>query len=184
MAEFAMMLHHAKEDTDTEGTEHTDPMWLDWLRAGDKYRATLNPDIPREAQWMANDWGHRTQLTALYFPIYYYGESYGESWVEEGFAGIEALLSRGVPRSSSYAADLLMAMTLLSDDHGDMALRVIERIIKDAEAGDEWRMLAALMKARETGSNDDCRAVVAMPGDGICHAARAVAKRMLASGPD
>ncbi len=172
MAEFAMMLAHGKEGTATYG------LWHGFQDTGDAYRATLDERVPREAQWIANDWAHRTELTIL---LGYAGEE--EGWFEEGFNAVARLLSIGVPRSARYAADLIIAMALFEHIDNGMACWEAERIIADEAAGNEWRMLAALLKALITEKENDFRAVVAMPGDGICHAARAVAKRMLASKP-
>lgn len=169
MAEVAMMLNHAKEGTTT------DEMRDRFLDAGDEYRATLDIGVPREAQWQANDWGHRVQLAILLDHV----NDESDDWLDEGFDALTHLLSAGVPPSSGYAADLIIVMTLGEYGCDGMALRLLERIVSDEEAGDTWRMLAAFLKAQITDKDEDYRAVVAMPGNGICHVARAVAERML-----
>jgi len=171
MAHFAEMLHYT-----TEGMV-TDVMWQAFKRAGDAYRDTLVPANPRDARWMANEWGHRVQLTIL---LDYIGE---EEWIEYGFDELVHLLSVGVPQSAKYTANLIIAMALFWYSTNTMVCWETERIIADKDAGDDWRMLATLLKARITESEDDYRAVLAMPGNGICHAARAVARRFLASKP-
>ncbi|MBI2051017.1 MAG: hypothetical protein HYT31_04420 [Parcubacteria group bacterium] len=178
MAEFAMMLHYVKEGT------ATDEMWHDFLDAGDAYRATLDSNVPREAQWMANEWGHRIQVVILF------GERLDTdlvfNWLDDGYSELDDLLERGVPGSARFALRLMTALTLLCDAHERMALREAESVMSDEKAGNDWRMLAALLKARIIGgiAASVCyEEVVQMPGDGICHAARAVAERMLTSGP-
>ncbi len=169
MAEVATMLHHAKEGT------ATDELWRDFLAAGDNYRATLDQSVPREAQWIANDWGHRTELASLLSE-----RREEEYWIDEGFHALIHLLSRGVPQRARFAADLLVSMTLL--EYGaEFTLWQIKRILDADSADNDWRMLAALFKACITGQAEDFHAVTIMPGAGICHAARAVANRLIAS---
>ncbi|OJI06787.1 hypothetical protein BK004_02345 [bacterium CG10_46_32] len=178
MAHFAEMLRYT-----TEGTV-TDVMWQAFKRAGDAYRDMLDPRNPRDAQWIANDWGHRVQLAIL---LDYIGE---DEWITYGFDELVHLLSVGVPQSARYTADLIIAMTLFEYDNKAMVCWEAERIIADEVAGNECRMLAKLLAAHVICSvfpssgaekQDALRAVINMPGVGICHAVRAVAERMLAT---
>ncbi|MDP3995521.1 MAG: hypothetical protein Q8P78_02800 [bacterium] len=170
MVKVAMRFHHAKEGTTKEA-------WKCFLIDSNNYRARLRRSVPREAQWMANEWGHRVQLAIL---LGYVGEE-DEELNEEGFDELVRLLSIGVSPSASYTAELIIAMTLFGYGTQAMACWEAERIIHDEAAGNEWRMLAALLKAQITGEPDDYRAAAAMPGNGICHAARAVAEHELAT---
>lgn len=168
MAEFAMMLHHAQAGTATVA------MWANFQTIGDSYRATLNPAIPREAQWQANDWGHRVQLAILL--------NYPAFWLNTGFNCLARLLYSGVPQSSMHTADLMVALTLDLYNLSPMAIHVVQRTCQDETAGD-WRILAMLLKARLTQNKEEYQAVLAMPGQDICYAARAVAARELATLP-